>query len=124
MALYGDPNVFSLVKRRAVSGETVMFTARFTTAGASQPVVDVNKTRGPTKIERTATGVTVITLPMALRNAIVLTSDAGGTTAQESAGDMLEGSNVVIITTVTAGGAVAADSTGKAITVVIIGTAH
>lgn len=123
MATYGDPNIYSLVKRKATSGAQYMFTARFTTAGGSAPTVDSAKTRGVISIARTGTGVHTITLPYSLRNVIVLYSLAGGTTAQIGSADMAEGATTCTVTTVTAGGSTAADSTGVIVTVCIIGTA-
>lgn len=123
MATYGDPNIYSLVKRKAVSGAQYMFTARFTTAGGSNPTVDSAKTRGVISVLRTGTGITTITLPYSLRNVTIQVSQAGGTTAQVPAADMAEGATTATVTTVTAGGSTAADSTGIICDVLIIGTA-
>jgi hypothetical protein len=123
MATYGDPNIYSVVRRKAVSGATYVFTATFTTAGASNPTVDSAKTRGVLSVLRTGTGVITITLPYSLRNVCVTDSTNGGTTAQLPSATMAEGATTCVVTTVTAGGSTAADSTGIVYTVRIEGTA-
>jgi hypothetical protein len=122
MATYGDPNIYSACRRKAVSGPTFVFTATFTTAGASNPTVDSAKTRGVISVLRTGTGTIDITLPYALRNVCVTLGLNGGTTAQIVRANQVEGTAVCNVSTVTAGGTTAADSTGIIVTVRIEGT--
>ena len=121
MALYGDSNLSSLTKR-AATNDSYVFTAHFTTNGASAVAVDSAKTRGVVSVARTGTGVTTITLPFGLRNVSVQVTRAAGTTAQLPAASMAEGATTCTVTTVTAGGSTAADSTGIELNVRIEGT--
>lgn len=124
MATYGDPNIYSLVKRKSISGPTFVFTATFTTAGGSNPTVDTVKTRGVISVLRTGSGTIDITLPYSLRNVCVTIGLNGGTTAQLVRANQVEGTAVCNVTTVTAGGSTLADSTGVIVTVRIEGTAR
>src|SRR5687768_15297865 len=110
MGAYGDPNLTSRLNRAAVDAKQVMFTARFTTAGAGAPTIDTAKTRGVVSIARTGTGVTTITLPVKLKNVSIHHSVAGGTTAQLPQSEMAEAAATATVTTVTAGGSTPADS--------------
>lgn len=122
MGAYGDPYLTARINRAACDDKQVIFTARFTTAGAGAPTIDTAKTRGVVSIARTGTGITTITLPVKLKNVSIQVSQAGGTTAQVPCADMAEAAATATVTTVTAGGSTAADSTGIICDVLITGT--
>ncbi len=127
-SVYGDPQINSPygVKRAGVGGDVYAFTARFTTAGGSNPTVDAQKTRGVVSVLRTGTGVITITLPYKLYNADTQVSVAAypaGAIAHVPTVQFTEGAKVVTITTVTLAGNVAADTTNLALAVRIEGRA-
>lgn len=121
MGAYGETTYGTPIERVGAGGKRVAFSAVFTTAGSSAPTIDATKTRGVVSIARSTTGIHLITLPYKLRNCIVRVSQRG-TTAQLAQGDQTDNTATVTVTTVTAGGSTAADSTGIIITVDIEGT--
>ena len=66
MGIYGDTNIWSMLRRVGVGNQQVLHTCAFTSQGASQPSVDSLKTRGPISVVRSGVGVFMITLPKAL----------------------------------------------------------
>jgi hypothetical protein len=120
---YGETTYHQPIKRVAPGpGMQLLFTAVFTTAGAGAPTVDTAKSRGIISVANTGTGTHDITLPNKLRNCVVTCSQRGST-AQLAQAEQVDGTAVVTVTTVTAGGNTAANSTGLVVTVTIWGTA-
>lgn len=122
MGIYGDTNIFSMLRRIGVGNQQVMHTCTFTSAGAGAPTVDAAKTRGPIAVARTGVGTFTITLPKALKNVVVLASIASGGESLDIQANCAEGSATVNVTTVANGTATATDGTGIAYNFVIIGT--
>ena len=126
MGLYGDLNGFALSRRKSVMDPNEVYTARFTTAGGSNPTVDAIKTRGVASVLRTGTGVITITLPFKLRHSDVqvsVVSFPAGAIAHLPTVQHTEGAKIVTVTTVTLAGNVAADTTNLVLNVRIEGRA-
>ena len=122
MGLFGDTNIWSMVRRIGVGNMQVMHTCSFTTAGTGAPTVDGAKTRGPIAVARTGVGVYTITLPKYLRNSVAVASMAAGGEVQDVNAVIPEASAVCTVTFVTSGTNTAVDSTGNTVNVVIWGT--
>lgn len=119
----GDMNTWAMVRRVGVGDAQEEFTAHFTTAGASQPTVNTDRTRC-FSVLRTGVGVYEITLPRALRNVdvqISMFAHPASAILNLAKWSFTEGAKVVTITnTVIASGA-AGDTTGVGWNVRIIG---
>jgi hypothetical protein len=122
VGLFGDTNIWSMVRRLGVGNQQVIHTVVFTSAGTGAPTVDTAKTRGPISVVRSGVGVFTITLPKYLKNAVALASIGVGGESLDVMADIAESSATCTVTTVANGTATATDGTGIKYYVLIMGT--
>ena len=115
MALYGDVNINSLVKRVGVGDGLYEFVAAFATAAGSAPTIDAIRTRGVLSIARTGTGVYEVALPFGLRHIdvqISMSAHPASAILNALKWSATEGARIITLTNTVISSGAAGDTTG------------